>query len=312
VVNMWHAAWVAAQSAEAIRAELDTLARIGVRVLRITACSEGAPDAPLQVAPSLQPTPGVFDEAMAKALDVVLHELRVRGMRAILVLNNMWTWSGGFASYLVWARGADWRDIPYPSSHLANYWDGAGALPKRLDGTWDEYQNWTCAFYSDKRALMLAEAGVRFVLGRVNSLSGLAYAADPSVLAWELCNEPRAVSVRRKWQTRAAYMEWVRRTAALVKALAPEHLVIVGSEGKTPFESYVNVDFEATHALPDVDAITIHVRARAPTPPPPPARAFAREPARHRRAPRVRARRAAPSPQRATATSTRCDAMRSS
>lgn len=260
-INMWHAAWVAAQSVERLRDELDTLARAGVRVLRITACSEGPPGAPLQVVPTLQPEAGVFDEAMAASLDVVLHELRRRDMRAILVLNNMWTWSGGFASYLVWARGNSWRDIPYPSSHLKHYWEGADGQPKKLDGTWDEYQNWTCAFYSEEKATALAEATARFVLQRINSVSGLAYAHDPTVLAWELCNEPRAVSTRNKWHVRSAYMAWLKRTAALVKRLAPEQLVLVGSEGRTPFEDYVNVDFRATHALADVDAITIHVHA---------------------------------------------------
>ena len=33
----------------------------------------------------------------------------------------------------------------------------------------------------------------------------------------------------------------------------------VGSEGTTPFEEYVNIDFTATHSVPDVDLVTIHI-----------------------------------------------------
>ena len=46
------------------------------------------------------------------------------------------------------------------------------------------------------------------------------------------------------------------------KRLSPRHLVAVGSEGTTPFESYINVGFDETHALAEIDVITIHVWAQ--------------------------------------------------
>ena len=89
---MWQAAWVAAFEPSRLRDELDALLASGVSVLRVTAASEGSADAPLQVVPTLQPRPGTFDERVARGLDVLLDELRQRRMRAILVLNNQWTW----------------------------------------------------------------------------------------------------------------------------------------------------------------------------------------------------------------------------
>ena len=72
-LNMWHSAWIVALGdLKRLRRELDVLQAHGVSVLRVVAASEGASDAPLQVAPTLQPTPGKFDEAMAAALDQVL------------------------------------------------------------------------------------------------------------------------------------------------------------------------------------------------------------------------------------------------
>ena len=72
-LNMWHSAWIVALGdLKRLRRELDVLQAHGVSVLRVVAASEGASDAPLQVAPTLQPTPGKFDEAMAAALEQVL------------------------------------------------------------------------------------------------------------------------------------------------------------------------------------------------------------------------------------------------
>ena len=123
-INMWQAVR-GLRSMERLRRELDVLSAAGIRVLlHHREFSEGTFDAPLQAVPSLQPRPGVFDTNMAGALDLLMDELWAMAC-AILVPNNMWTWSGGFATYLTWAHGssADWREIPYPSSHLPGYWD---------------------------------------------------------------------------------------------------------------------------------------------------------------------------------------------
>lgn len=261
-INMWQAAWVAAASPARLQRELDVLRAHGITVLRITALSEGAADAPLQASPALQPSPGVFDPKLAEGLDLVLHELRARNMRAVLVLNNQWTWSGGMAMYLVWARGGSWRDIPYPSSHLTQYWDPVPeqSRPHATNADWDRYQKWASAFYSTPAAVALADAAVRWMLQRRNTYSGMAYAEDPTILGWELCNEPRAVSDESgRLAARLALIQWVRSTAALVKRHAPRQLVMVGSEGTTPFGEYINVDFEAIHKVDDVDAVTIHI-----------------------------------------------------
>ena len=81
-----------------------------------------------------------------------------------------------------------------------------------------------------------------------------------AVLAWELCNEPRAVAPppsRRK--AREALIRWARSAASMIKKLAPRQLVVVGSEGLTPFEEYANDAFLELHREPAIDAVTIHV-----------------------------------------------------
>jgi hypothetical protein len=100
----------------------------------------------------------------------------------------------------------------------------------------------------------------RSAASRTNALSGLAYADDATILAWELCNEPRAVSeASQQARHRAAYMRWVQQTAARIRSLAPRQLIAVGSEGTTPFGEYINVNWEATHRLSEIDVLTAHV-----------------------------------------------------
>ena len=243
-VNAWQAMWVAYKHPARLRRELDTLRNAGVTVVRIMAASEGSADAPLQVVPTLQPAAGQFSEDMGAALDLLLDELRARRMRAILTLGNEWVWSGGFATFLIWSRGGSWRDIPYPNAPdlQKEYWAKRSREAGRATKTWaswDEYQDWVSAFYSDKTAVALYHATVRWIVSRTNSVNGVAYAEDPTVLSWELCNEPRAVSHRDKVGTRSAYFRWVEQTAQLIKGLAPRQLVTVGSEGVTPYEEYI-------------------------------------------------------------------------
>ena len=83
-LNFWQAVWIAHADPDRLRAELDGLKAAGAQVLRITAASEGESDAPLMAVPTLQPSPGRFDEAMLAALDLVLSELRVRDAASIL------------------------------------------------------------------------------------------------------------------------------------------------------------------------------------------------------------------------------------
>ena len=104
-LNFWQAAWIALSDIGRLRRELDAIKRAGATVVRITATSEGPNDAPLQAVPTLQPRPGEFDETFARALDALMVELRARGMRAIMVMNQG----------LTQCRTA--HGIPLPSPH---------------------------------------------------------------------------------------------------------------------------------------------------------------------------------------------------
>lgn len=63
-------------------------------------------------------------------------------------------------------------------------------MPPEPGGDWDVFQRYASKFYADGKAQLAFQAHVRYVLTRRNPLrSGIPYAEDPTIMAWELANE---------------------------------------------------------------------------------------------------------------------------
>lgn len=216
--------------------ELDQMQGMGIRNLRILAISEGPDGSMLRIAPAVQNEPGNLREELLTGLDFLLEEMRKREMTAVLVLNNFWPWSGGMAQYRLW-NGAD--SIPYPPPHGK--------------GTWESYQQYTAAFYSDTPAMRQYEKTIRSLISRKNSISGRLYTEDPVIMSWQLCNEPRGMN-----NTEAMH-RWVDETAAMIKKLAPKQLVSTGAEGYTTAPELTGTDFIRMHDGPNIDYGTAHL-----------------------------------------------------
>uniref|UniRef100_A0A7S4BV87 mannan endo-1,4-beta-mannosidase n=1 Tax=Chrysotila carterae TaxID=13221 RepID=A0A7S4BV87_CHRCT len=229
--NMWAAAYL--EHARLDR-ELDRLHTIGVRNVRLLASGEG-PERDGRIRPSLQSSAGVFNESVFITLDHALAGLHARGMTAVLCLNNMWQWSGGFAAYVEWATGERAPDM------------GVGAT----DQQWQKHQEFALRFYDSHRARRLFYEFVRTLLGRVNTARQIVYRLDPTIMAFELANEPRALNKG------VAYRRWLRESAAVVRGADCGHLITFGSEGLTPFDKYVRNDVRLDHA--HADYVTVHV-----------------------------------------------------
>lgn len=242
--NMWYAAYLGAAAplgnADRLRRELDALGALGVSNLRVLASSELSP-----LKNSLRPTfrdrTPPYNETLLRGLDTALAEMGRRGMRVVLYLTNFWEWSGGMMTYLYWTNGG----------HYVNMNDPAHP--------WPEFPDMVAGFYADDAAVKLYHDYVRAVVGRTNSVTGRRYADDPTIMAWQLANEPRpggSDAVARR--TMPAFDGWVRGTARLIKSLDPHHLVSTGSEGqKGCVEDAACVIAE--HAPPEIDYLTAHV-----------------------------------------------------
>lgn len=214
--------------------ELDHLSALGIKNLRIMAANEGPDNEPWRIVPSLQPEPGIYNEDLLDGLDFLLSEMAKRDMHAVLCLNNMWPWSGGMAQYMAWVSG---EKIPYP--------------PPAENGKWLKFMNFSARFFSDKKAVDLSHDHLRFILKRKNKYTGINYVDDPTIMAWQLANEPRAIT------NTTAYYQWIDKTAALIKNIAPNHLVSIGSEGNAfvPFSR----KFKKENKCPNIDYATMHI-----------------------------------------------------
>jgi mannan endo-1,4-beta-mannosidase len=216
--------------------ELDRLHALGVDNLRIIAASEGPDTAPWRIVPAVQKAPGVYDQQLLDGLDYLLFEMGKRGMRAVVVLNDFWHWSGGMAQYVAWSQKTP---IPYP--------------PPAANGDWDTYQKYSARFYKDKKALEWFRKFVRTIVRRKNVYTKVSYRDDPAIMSWQLANEPRGTG------DPAALEAWIRGTAALIKSLDHNHLVTTGCEGETPWPKASGVDFVKDHSIPGIDYATMHI-----------------------------------------------------
>ena len=238
--NFWYAPILASEGQggdrQRLAAELDTLCSLGIKNLRVLVGADGDTPKPSLVWPTLQTAPGVYNDTLLAGLDWLLKEMDERDMTAVLYLNNSWEWSGGYAQYLEWA--------------------GAGpALDPTLDG-YDAYTRYASAFATDAKAQRLFADHVRAIVSRTNSYTGRGYATDPTIMAWQIGNEPRAFATDSL--TKAGFEQWLAETAALIKSIDRLHLVSVGSEG------LVGCDFDTAqymriHANSDIDYLTAHI-----------------------------------------------------
>ena len=170
-------------------------------------------------------------------LDYTIYRAGQLGLRLIIPFTNNWTDFGGMDQYVRW-RGM--------SNHDAFYTD----LTIR-----DWYQKW-----------------IAHLLTRVNSFTGVAYKDDPTILGWELANEPRCkgsgIYPATSSCTTTTMLNWASDMAAYVKSLDSKHLLSAGDEGlyckpgsgsDWTMNCGEGVDTVGLAALPGMDWMSFHL-----------------------------------------------------
>lgn len=224
---------------ERLRKELDFLKKNGVTNLRLLGAAEGSGllNGVTRVGPPLQRNLLEFDESVLDGLDIVLAEMAKRKMRAVIFISNNWEWSGGFQQYLIWTKT------------ISDKW-----LAEKP--SWDELRDNVSKFYSCSACKDAYAQQAMLVVRRTNSVTGKRYIEDPTIMAWELANEPRPMRAHANENYRA----WITDTAAMIKSADRNHLVAIGHEGRIGTESLEI--FEQIHADPNIDYLTIHIWPR--------------------------------------------------
>ena len=236
--NFWYGPILASEGSggdrERLSRELDSLCAIGIHNLRVLVGSDGDRGVYTKVEPTLQYAPGRYNDTILRGLDYFLVELEKRDMEAVLYLNNSWEWSGGYSQYLKWAG---YGDIPLP--RVAGY---------------NEYVDYVSDFMKSDSAMAMFRRYVMDIVSRTNTVTGKAYRDDPAIFSWQICNEPRPFGADNK----ETFKTWLTETAELIKAIDPNHMVSVGSEGKYGCESDLSL-WEEIGRSPYIDYLNIHI-----------------------------------------------------
>jgi mannan endo-1,4-beta-mannosidase len=220
-----NAYWLQEEAARAVRRGDGSAARVEealgeAAALGIAVRTHAFNDDPAKAGDSaIQVAKLAYDETALRGLDLVLARAHAHGVRLILALGNYWDDYGGARQYVAWAG------LPAPSTGDAR-------------------------FFGERAVVEHYRAHLGGLLSRVNAYDGIRYGEHPAVLAWELLNEPRAAPGA---PGRAALRAWVDEIGALVRSLAPGHLVGTGEEGLDPDQ------FELDAASPYVDYASVHV-----------------------------------------------------
>ncbi|XP_077231839.1 mannan endo-1,4-beta-mannosidase 5-like [Tasmannia lanceolata] len=202
-------------------------AAAGLYVCRTWAFSDGGSLA-------LQMSPGVYDERVFQGLDFVISEARKYGVRLILSFVNNYNDYGGRPQYVQWARNAG----------------------VKINSDDDFYTNPVVKGYYKNH--------IKRVLTRYNTITRIMYKDDPTIMAWELMNEPRCQSDYSGRMVQA----WAQEMATFTKSLDSNHLLEIGMEGfygdsmpekKQNNPGYqVGTDFISNHLIKEIDFATIH------------------------------------------------------
>ena len=181
---------------------------------------------------TLQTKPGVFSEPVFQGLDYLLDEARSSGVKLILAFTSYWTPTGGVPEYLKW-----------------------GGSTKTTD------------FYTNPAIIEMYQNFVRTILLRRNTINGRLYRDDPTVMAWDLLNEPRCPDCPA-----GTVAKWFAQQAAFVRSIDPNHLITTGEEGFygccgntanpgvkwSEWASSEGQDFLKDHGAKEIDFGTIH------------------------------------------------------
>ena len=236
--NFWYGAILGSEgeggNRERLHKELDFLKSIGINNLRVLVGADGDKGIKTRVEPSLQVAPGVYNDTILAGLDYFMNELRERDMTAVLYLNNSWEWSGGYSVYLQWSGHGD-------------------AVVPAVDG-WPAYMEYVKQFPQSDSAKALFANHVNYIVSRTNRYNQIKYVDDPTIMSWQIGNEPRAFSDENK----EPFARWMADVAAQIKSLDPNHMVSSGSEGSWGCEMDMNL-FEKIHADPNINYLNIHI-----------------------------------------------------
>lgn len=238
--NFWYGAYLGStnEGRERLRTELDQLQALGIDNLRVLVAAEQT-ELTMAVRPALHLAPGTYSEDLLIGLDVLLAEMAKRDMVAVLYFTNFWQWSGGMSQYMAWLTG----ESPFDPD---------------ITGDWNGFMQNAAAFYRSEEAQRWYQDLIELIVTRTNTVTGKAYVDDPTIMSWQLANEPRPGSDQDGRPFYSHYHAWIENTAKFIKSLDSKHLVSTGSEGSMGTLRDLDL-FKDAHTITEIDYLTFHM-----------------------------------------------------
>jgi hypothetical protein len=166
---------------------LDTAKMMGARVVRSQTMGDS-----IGCRKCIEPKLGEFNPRAFKALDYTILEAHQRGLRLIVTL------AGDCAYCVMSGTGEYFKDMG-----LAGYQ----------------------AFFTDPKIIARFEQHIAAVLNHRNSLTGIPYKDDPTIMAWENCNMCGIyVALGAPGHSLSPYIPWVDTIGQYIKSIDTKHL----------------------------------------------------------------------------------------
>lgn len=174
----------------------ETLHKAGVTTVRFWLFGDGDSD-------GFQPNAGSYNQVRFEQADYVFFQAAKNNIKVIPVLVNNWTDYGGKDQYLEWVG--------------------------------DNPTNDETAFWTDNQIKSLFQHYIMYVLSRKNMYTHITYANDPTILGWDIMNEPRSTD-------QTDMNNWLVEMASFIKQRDHKHLILVGTENATVAQPVKSVD----------------------------------------------------------------------
>lgn len=244
--NFWYGCYLGSPGEtgdrERLKLELDMLKSQNIDNLRILAASEES-TIKRSLTPAVQTSLGIYNQDLLEGLDFLLYEMNKRDMHAVIFLNNYWEWSGGMGQYNAWTLGGEAVD------------------PGDFSKNWEEFNIYVSSFYRNEEANDYFKVFIKEIVTRKNKFNDRYYFDDPTIMSWQLANEPRPGNGEDGVKHIKHYYQWIDQTAVYIHSLDPNHLVSTGNEGIMGSLGSEEYYLEA-HKSSNIDYLTFHLWAK--------------------------------------------------
>ena len=185
-------------------------------------------------AATIQFAPARYNERGLKALDYVIAKAKEYSIRLLIPLVNNWEDYGGMNQYVSWYADQSPTSIKTSRQIQQKIIRGAEGRFYRflVAGTYTHDD-----FYTNTVIRQWYKDYVSMLANRINTVTNIQYKNDPTILAWELANEPRSSD-----PTGAIVEHWLDEMSSYLKSIDNNHLISTGEEGlDISDEGYSNV-----------------------------------------------------------------------